>query len=71
MNKKLKDIINGWKNVIITDANVEEIAEVRQLICNGCDKKTEMLGMEVCGLCHCPLLAKTRSTDNRCPLGKW
>ena len=67
----IKNIWNGWKNVIITDENIEAAAEVRLLICNGCDKKTSMITVDVCGLCHCPLIAKTRSKNERCPLGKW
>jgi hypothetical protein len=67
---KISRIINGWKNYIIKNNDVETKAQVRISICNGCDKKATQLGIEVCGECHCPLVAKVRSNDN-CPLNKW
>jgi hypothetical protein len=70
MKTKLRTILNGWKNTLITDSKIEAVAQVRLSICNGCDKKTTQLGIDVCGECHCPLVAKVRSNDT-CPLNKW
>jgi len=67
----LKHIINGWGNVIIKDKEVEELAENRLKSCSDCPKKIQMFNVDCCGLCHCPLLAKIRSIETTCPLGKW
>jgi len=68
---KPKDIINGWKNWLFTDDEVEKIAADRLAICNTCPEKDSMLNLEVCRLCHCPLVAKTRSIKSECPKGLW
>ena len=64
-------IIQGMINAINPDEAVEAMAKERMDICNTCPEKTEMLGQTVCGVCHCLLQLKTRSTDSSCPLGKW
>lgn len=69
--QKVKNIISGWKHVIKKDVDVEAIATTRLDICNQCPKKVNMLGIDVCGDCHCPLIAKVRSLDEVCPLSKW
>lgn len=50
---------------------VEQLSLIRLAICGDCPSKQVMLGMDVCGICHCPLLAKSRSPQSGCPLGKW
>lgn len=67
----MKKIIEGWKNVIFTDEEVEAIAKARLEVCNTCDYKKNLAGLEICNECHCPLIAKTRSLDSKCPIGKW
>ena len=69
--KKAKEILSGWKNALIPDDAVDAIAKQRLDVCNTCEHKTTMLGMDCCGLCHCPLLAKTKSPNSKCPCGKW
>lgn len=68
---KLKEIYTGWKNVVVTDEVVEALAKERMEKCNACPYKIIMLKMEVCELCHCPLIAKTRSLETECPKGFW
>jgi len=68
---KINNIINGWKNVIIKDEDIEELAKTRIQVCNNCPNKMKQLGLDVCGLCHCPLMAKVRSLDEVCPIKKW
>ena len=65
----LKNVYEGWKNVVITDEQVEQMAKERIEICNQCPER--MKSINVCGLCHCPLIAKTRSPQEQCPQGKW
>ena len=67
----IRQFIEGWKNVIITDKEAEKLSEERMTICNECEHKIEMMGMDVCGLCHCPLMASTRSPNKKCPADKW
>jgi hypothetical protein len=71
MKKKIKNIINGWKNTLITNDYVEEISQYRLTICNECPKKQDTFGIDVCGECGCPLMSKTRSLESKCPLNKW
>jgi hypothetical protein len=68
---KIKPIIEGWKNVVISNEEVEKIAIERMKICNACEEKKMILGVEVCGKCNCPLIAKVRASENSCPLKKW
>lgn len=67
----IRNFIQGWKNVIITDEQVEVIAAARLEICSTCPERIKQLGLDVCNECGCPLMAKTRSSDSKCPLGKW
>lgn len=68
---KLKEIAEGWKNVLIEDLEVEKIADDRKAVCDSCNEKISLLGIGCCGMCHCPLLAKQRSVESSCPLNKW
>jgi hypothetical protein len=75
-----KEIINGWKNTVLKDPEVEKLAEVRLAICKECPKQSDnarkngykSARLDVhCTECSCPLIAKTRSTLSKCPLNKW
>jgi len=68
---ELNNIISGWKNTVIKDSEVEKLSQQRSDICNRCEYKKALFGIEVCGVCHCPLLAKTRSVDSKCPKDRW
>lgn len=71
MIRKVMQISKAWKNMLIlTDAN-QLRADERKAICNTCSFKVEQLGMEVCGVCHCPLMAKIFDDINSCPKGIW
>ena len=74
--KKIKDITNGYTNLIFKDSDVEELACKRLEICGNCESKTPLLkvaGKQYynCSECHCPLDAATRSTGYSCPKNKW
>lgn len=80
MNKKFYNIINGWKNYIFPNKEVEELAKERAKICATCPINTnnvcsrrkcrEIEGKKKCG-CGCPLAALLRSELSSCALGKW
>jgi len=77
-------IVNGWKNYIFPDENVERLAYNRAEICSECENAKpgtyeklmkdrtlkEVEGMK-CSVCGCPLSTKLRSENETCPLGKW
>jgi hypothetical protein len=44
---------------------------LKKNICDNCDKKQTILGVEYCGECKCILLFKTSFKYARCPLNKW
>jgi hypothetical protein len=75
-------ILEGVTNSIFKKEDVEEIAQIRLNICQGCklyDFKGEgctVPGTAPCcnenlGGCGCSLYLKTRSLSSECPLGKW
>lgn len=69
MDNKLSAIVEGWKNFIFHDPEIEKIALERAKICSTCPSNK----FSICGECGCMLSAKTRSTKstNVCPLNKW
>jgi uncharacterized paraquat-inducible protein A len=67
--KKIKSILSGWFNLITR--RKKDQAQKRLTICGGCELKEQMMGVEVCGACHCPLQAKVRAKGESCPLNKW
>ena len=85
MNKKLKEIYEGWKNYTLyqlgfEDPEVEKIAKERAEICSLCSfnvasvcskrKKTTVDGEEIRG-CGCPIEKKVRSMNSNCPKKLW
>lgn len=64
---KLQKIIEGWKNYIFPDAEVEKIAKFRALKCATCDFNI----LEMCTKCNCPIPMKTRSMDSECEINRW
>lgn len=64
---KLKEIVDGWTHVIVKDAATEVEALQRAKICALCPYNKN----NKCKKCGCPLIAKTRSKNSKCPEGKW
>jgi len=64
---QLRSILSGWKNVLIVDQGVEELAQERGQVCLSCPHKKRI----TCGLCGCPLKAKLRAVDAKCPDNRW
>jgi hypothetical protein len=67
----MRKIFQGWLRVFFRRLKTERIAKERMRICSTCPLKMKMAGIDVCGACHCPLIAKTRSKDSQCPKGFW
>ena len=80
---KIKNILNGWGNFIEKSEVTETVAESRAKICATCFecKEGKLLALikddlkeiegHYCALCYCPISAKIRSINERCPLSKW
>lgn len=78
------NIIQGWKNYLFENEEVEQIAKDRAAICQGCDSAVmgsyeqilpdfsikEIKGLK-CKECGCPLSTKLRALNEKCDLGKW
>ena len=81
---KLEKILNGWKNYLILDPAIEKVAKQRASICADCpfmkkglfsavlkDYSIKEIDGYYCGGCGCPIPAKIRSEDEKCPKFKW
>ena len=64
---KFQRIVDGWKNLIVRDPQIEELALSRAKFCAVCSKNK----YNVCTICNCPLPAKTRSPEEKCDRGLW
>ena len=60
-------IVNGWRNWLFRQPEVEAIAARRGTICDRCEHRQPA----TCGLCGCPIAAKIRSLKATCPDGRW
>lgn len=75
MNKKLQEIYDGWKNLLVPDKelepHIEKIAAMRLNICRTCpfnsDFHVTIRPDRHCTKCGCTLAAKTRSLISECP----
>ncbi len=65
--EQIKIAIDGWKNLVVKDDDIEMLFDRRKLTCSRC----EHLRAFTCGLCGCPLKAKLRAVDASCPDHRW
>lgn len=72
---KIGEILEGWKNLVWENAEVEVLAKDRMKVCGECDSRSnypqEVSMMSRCNACGCVIEAKTRCTKCTCPLNKW
>jgi hypothetical protein len=80
-----QNIVDGWKNLVLYNEVVEQVAIKRAEICSKCpsakfsngvhtivvDNQTKHIRGLYCDECNCPLSAKVRSSNDYCPLRKW
>jgi hypothetical protein len=66
----VKYIIQGWWNWLldlVSDIKYKKEFDARLEICRQCENNKH----GICAICHCVLVAKTKSEDSECPVGKW
>ncbi len=75
MKNKIKEIGEGYLNLVIKDDVVEQVSALRMKVCGECihiSTKHKTIRPDVhCTICKCPLAAKTRSMGSECPEGFW
>lgn len=67
----LKEIALAWTNAIVKPEDIQVLANHRMEVCDECEHRKKELGIEICGVCHCPLFAKVYSPYYSCPEQKW
>lgn len=45
--------------------------KIRREICESCEHKKVMVGVNTCGKCGCALWPKTIAPVSKCPIDKW
>lgn len=68
---KFQEIINGYKNLIWENPEIEKLAHDRALICAECDININNFCNTEKGGCGCFIPAKCHSEYSKCPKGKW
>lgn len=72
---KIKEITEGWKNLIFKKEEIEIIAKKRSDVCNRCTHHSKFHKSSRpdahCTKCGCTISAKTRSLTSSCPIGLW
>ena len=64
---KLQEIVDGWLHVVVKDIATEVESLRRAKLCAACPYNKK----NTCSKCGCPLIAKTRSKNSKCPENKW
>jgi hypothetical protein len=67
--RKGKNITRGW--VAVATGKKYEFTDDRIEICKKCEKGFWISKFVICSICKCPIEAKARVKDEKCPLDKW
>ena len=83
MSLEISNILDGWRNFMDKTEVKEKLALQRAKKCLNCthnkkgiltafikDSIKEVEG-NYCNLCKCPLSAKIRSINEKCPINEW
>jgi hypothetical protein len=80
MSNLLKEIYDGWKNLVFENEEVEKLAKERIKQCAGFEDENNVIVLKkcdhfsdnkICGKCGCYMPAKARSPRSSCPIGNW
>lgn len=67
---KIEHIAKGWFNYLAGRRNT--LSNYRMKICGNCPHKHKLFKIvDVCTICGCFLKAKTKVTEEQCPIKKW
>ena len=47
------------------------VSEQRLSICNACEEKRNVFGLDQCQVCNCLIKLKVKLTYTKCPIDKW
>jgi hypothetical protein len=81
----LLNIAESWYDFLTADFNTKELMRKRLAVCDSCTHKVQLntagkfivtaineeASIYRCGLCTCPLAAKTANPKNSCRIEKW
>ena len=48
-----------------------DFVTARRHICESCEHKEKIIGIDICGKCSCAIWGKTLMKYSSCPEGKW
>ena len=68
---QIKEIYQGFKNLVFQNEEINKTAEERLKICFECPVREGKFCSKLKGGCGCMLAAKTRSSGSKCPKDKW
>lgn len=69
---KIEEIFKSWNIAINPNEEQSNLAIKRLEICNDCEFKDVILGINKCSVCGCALKGKVFSPQRgACPKGKW
>jgi hypothetical protein len=72
---KCKEIVDGYKNLLFVNEEIEKMAEERLAFCDECEHVKYLnrkLGIYChCDLCWCKITALIRSPQKHCVLGRF
>jgi hypothetical protein len=63
----LLQIARSWYEYAKGSDYTKQLMDRRLRICSECPNRKEVASVEICGICKCPLAAKTAHPGNFCP----
>jgi hypothetical protein len=63
--RKIRNVFTGW--YLVATSQNSELSKSRMEECRPCVHRKAYR----CGLCGCPLIAKTRVKEEKCDANKW
>jgi DNA-directed RNA polymerase subunit RPC12/RpoP len=72
----MSNVIEGNWNRVTNNPAVEQLANERRAVCEGCDHRVIIFTVDTykeygCSVCWCPIESKIRSKGESCPMSKW
>jgi len=55
----------------MSEESVINFVDKRRAICDSCEFKEKLIGVNLCSKCGCAIWGKTKLRNQKCPQGKW